>query len=340
MNSKNSAKFGKPDILPFIMIALDILLILSFFELIVQIPALTNFFPFPSPSVYSTYPELGVKFQRLKEKSNVNCIFFGSSMVDADLTPKILEESLFQSKGFPLNCFNMGFSGSTVETSGVVATTLANWQPLNLVIFGLSPIDMNVNAVKTRPIAQMPVFEYYNGRPSFEGLMFNKFHLPWYFVALPQLRNDKFIAEQSSWDHTLDEDGVRRTEKIGEILKGEQEIDLKKFSINAVDMNVFQSTISRLKAQGIQVIVVEMPVHPDFFPYLVEGGASEYQKEFILPIQGFLDKNGIPFIQTQQVVENLMDDSDWYNRNHLNINGAEKFTAFIAQKISEEGYLR
>ncbi len=82
-----------------------------------------------------------------------------------------------------------------------------------------------------------------------------------------------------------------------------------------------------------------MPVHPDYFPYLVEGGDSKYEEQFLLPVTKVLETAQIPFIRTQPIIDNLVDDTCWQNRNHFNNSGAIKFTSFIAPKILAEGYL-
>lgn len=339
-SNQSSLRIKWPNIPPFLWSAFFILCICSVLELCTYCPWFNSIIPFPSPSIASSFPELDVKFQRFHRTDNIDCLFFGSSMVDADLDPLLFETILHQDGGFQYTCFNMGFSGSMVETSGAVATTLAHWQPLKVVVFGISPIEMDKNYTKTRWIAKMPVFTYYNVAPSITGWLFNTFNLPWYFASLPRLRDVNYVAEQSRWDQLLDDRGVRRSTEVGKIERGNQKALLPGFKINPVDMDVFQSTMTDLKSRGISVIVVEMPVHPEFFPYLVEGGDAKYREEFLFPIEEFLERNDIQFLRTQPVIGNLVEDSHWTNKNHLNFEGAEKFTSFIAHKILSEGFLR
>ncbi len=182
-------------------------------------------------------------------------------------------------------------------------------------------------------------FLYYNGNSTFTGWLFNKFNIPWFFAALPHLHNVDYTADLLGWNKLLDDRGTSRTEIIGDIQKGDQPPRLPGFKINPKDMEVLQSTMKNLESQNIKVIVVEMPVHPDYFPYLVEGGDSKYEEQFLLPVTKVLETAQIPFIRTQPIIDNLVDDTCWQNRNHFNNSGAIKFTSFIAQKILAEGYL-
>jgi hypothetical protein len=337
MINRPTIKLDKPNPVPFFWTFFFIIAICLIFEILSGFRWFNSLLPFPSPSINSAFPELDVKFSRLQNAQGVDCLFFGSSMMDADLDPRIIESVLNQKNGTHYSCFNMGFSGSMIETSGLVATTLSHWQPIKIVILGISPIEMDKNFTKTRSIAQMPIFSYYNGSPSMAGWLFNTFRFPWYFAALPRTRDNEYLAEQTSWDQLLDDKGVRRSASIGAITKGNQDIRLPGYKINPVDLEVLESTIEKLHGQGIKVVVVEMPVHPDSFPYLIENGYDGYQSQFLDPINQVLEKAGIQLLRTQPVIKEIFDDSNWYNNNHLNFAGAEILSRYVAQQIVLEG---
>lgn len=343
MNEKKSStsiNIQKPDIQPFLWVVFFILIFLSFLEILVQNPWIQTLLPYRSPSADSKFSELDVKYKRLKNLKNVDCLFFGSSMVDADLDPKIFEDTFNLIDGQKHSCMNMGFSGSMVESSGAVAKSLINRYSIKFIIWGLSPIDMDKNFINTRPIAQMPVYTYYDGKPSFEGWLFNTFDLPWYFAAIPHLKNSQYLEDQNSWDRLLDEHGVRIDRSIGVINKEKLTVILPDFSINPVDMDMLKSAFVEFRKRNINIIVVEMPVHPDVYPYLVGGGDPIYQKEFLVPVQEYMEKSGINFIRTQPAISEIVSNNDWTNINHLNYQGAEKLSAYVARKIHDEGILK
>jgi hypothetical protein len=336
---KKNQKYGLPSFKSLGVTLCCLLAFITLFEGALHIPGLVHILPIPSPSVESHYPELGVKFQRLFQVKEINCLFIGSSMIDAGLDPVIFEKGLDTARGGKNSCFNLGYAGMQTEASTAIANTVTHWHPVDLVIVGLSPLDLSSTFTKTRPVAQMPVFTYYSGRPSMEGWLFNHLRLPWYFAALPRVSEPAYLTEQAEWNDLLTDRGIRQTNEIGTVKLKDQETTLTDFHINPADMRALESTLLEFKARGIRPIVVEFPVHPVYYPFIVEGGDVEYKKRFIEPVRDLMEKNGILFIQTQDKIASLVTDSDWFNRNHLNITGAGKFTNFVLSKIQAAGGL-
>jgi hypothetical protein len=330
-------KFGLPTLKSLGATLCCLLAFLVAFEVALQIPGLVRILPIPAPSLESHYPELGVKFQRLFQVKKVNCLFIGSSMIDAGLDPVIFENGLDKENGRKNTCFNLGYAGMQTEASTAIANTVTYWHPVDLVVFGLSPLDLSSIYTKTRSVARMPVFTYYGGKPSLEGWLFNHLRLPWYFAALPRSSEPAYLSEQVEWDELLTARGIRQTNDIGKVNIKDQEVTLTDFHINPADMQALENTLLNFKSRGIQPIVVEFPVHPVYYPYIIEGGEAEYHKRFIEPVKEFMDQNDILFIQTQDMISSIVTDSDWFNRNHLNITGAGKFTNFVLDEIQAAG---
>ncbi len=90
-NNSVSIRLQKPSIRPLLWVVFFIVFFLLIIEPLLKIPWNVSILPFPSPSTDSSFPELDVKFQRLRNVKNVNCMFFGSSMVDDGLDPQLLK---------------------------------------------------------------------------------------------------------------------------------------------------------------------------------------------------------------------------------------------------------
>jgi hypothetical protein len=334
------SRLGLPSLKSQGMTLFFLLAFLGVFELALHSSTLIRVLPFPSPSLESRFPEIGVKFERIFQVKEINCLFIGSSMVDAGLDPIIFEQGLAKENGRNNTCFNMGLAGLQTEASTAIANTLSYWHPVKVVVVGLSPLDLSSDYDKTRPLARMPVFTYFEEKPSLEGWMFNHLRLPWYFASLPRSSDPAYLSEQVEWDELLTDRGIRQTGEIGKINLKDQEVTLTDFRINPVDMDALESTLVSFKDRGILPIVVEFPVHPVYYPFIIEGGDSEYQKRFIEPVREFMDENGILFIQTQDKIASIVTDADWYNRNHLNISGAAKFTHYVLDQIHSAGVVK
>jgi hypothetical protein len=340
MKSSLDLRIAKSSFHQALWVVFFVLFFLFAFELLVKNRHVKAILPYPSPSVNSEFPDLDIKFDRQKNQQKVDCLFIGSSMVMSGLDPRVFEHTLIELGDQKYTCLNMGFSGSMVETTGAVAKSLINWQPIKLVIWGLSPIEMDKYYVRTRPIAQMPVFTYNESKPSIEGWLYNSFDLPWYFLAIPHTLNPVYKKNLIYWDKYTDDRGVRVVHTYGNLESGWNDTTVRDFKINPVDMNVLQSTISTFKDRHIQVVAVEMPVYTEFFPYLVEGGEAVYEREFIKPLEEYFHSEGISFIRTQPIIQQIVGKRDWIDLNHLNFSGGAKFSTFIAQKIYNEGLIK
>lgn len=315
------------------------LIYLSIFDFLSSTPLIFNFVEYPTPSMDSTFPELDVKFQRFWKSEGINCLFLGSSMVDTGLEPRFFEERINKKLGTNYKCFNFGFSSSMVEVSGSIGNTIQNTTDIDLVLWGISPIDMDPNFKQTRPIANMPAFSYYNGNPTIVGWLYTHFSLPWIIGSLPHLQNDSYIEQLDYYNGVLDDRGVRRLTSIGKMKTGEQPFFLKNYHLFDNDIITLKRTIKEFKKNDTKIIFIEMPVHSSLFPYLLENGEKGYYEEFLEPIKDLFTNQDVPFIDSGSFATDIALDSHWANNYHLNIFGGEKFTEYILDRIDDEGLL-
>ncbi len=290
----------------------------------------------------SIFPELDVKLQRYFKEKEFNCVFLGSSMVDTGIEPRLFEELLNNRFNTNYRCFNFGFSSSMVEVSGSILNTIQyrNSEKFDLIIWGISPIDMDPNFTKTRPIASMPVFSYFNGKPGLTGWIYNHFSLPWFLGSLPHFQNDYYMEQLAYYDGLLDSRGMRRVADLSELEEDDPSIFLPDYYLNPVDVGVLQKSIAEFKGNGTKVPFVEMPVHKSLYPRIMNDGVSGYQDIFLTPMKEFFMMNEVPFIETESIINDLVNDSHWTNNYHLNIFGAEIFTEYITNRIFREGMLK
>jgi len=297
-----------------------------------------NIISYPSPSISSSFPELDVKFQRLWKYGSPNCLIIGSSMADTGINPAIFEDLVNKKYNTNYRCFNMGFSSSMVEVSAAVANSITKWHKIDLIIWGLSPIDMDPNFTETRAIAKLPVFAYNNGNPTIVGFLYNHFRFPWILATLLHQQNEEYTKVLSLFNNVMDSQGMRHSTQ-GKIIN-EGKVLLPDFSIDPNDFKAFENFLSGYKSKGGKIIVFEMPVNPDFYPNLVTRGDENYQKDFIAPIQNLLSSESVPFVQSQKNISNILDSkSCWGNETHMNTEGANKFTQYIFHTIENEGIL-
>lgn len=259
-------------------------------------------------------------------------------MADTGINPAVLEKLVNEKYKTSYRCFNMGISSSMVEVSAAMANSLIKWHKIDLIIWGISPIDMDQNIVETRSIANLPAFSFNNGHPSFSGFLFNYFKLPWFVVTMVHQQNKEYLKILDLANNVMDSQGMRRTTK-GKVID-DGGVMLPDFSIYPQDMEAFEKFIKGFKGEGKRIIVVEMPVNPKFYPLLVTGGDENYQKDFITPVQKLFSQENIPFIRSQENISRIVDNKTcWGNETHLNSTGADFFTRYIVNVIDNEGML-
>jgi hypothetical protein len=303
-----------------------------FLEILVHIPWVVSNLPPPSPGIAYAFPEVGLKFKRYYKLGEVNCLFFGSSMVDVGLNPEILEQRLNQKNSKQITCMNFGLSAAMVESSSLISQTLVNWQSTNLVILGVSPIEFDESQKVPRLMTNPPVFHYVETFSN-NGWLFNTFRLPWFYSGLLNRKDKGFIKDEQRYDSLINSRGQRVTSSKKEIDSTNEEFRLHDFHINQVDYDSLEMFLNNLRSKGIKTIVVEMPVKPSYFPMLVEGGGTMYEIRFVKPIQALLQKFNISLIRTQPKIGDLLNENLWIDENHMCFKGSKIFTNYLADQI-------
>jgi hypothetical protein len=315
-----------------------ILLILGFsgvfLEILVHNPYIVSFLPPPSPGVAYAFPEVGLKFKRYYKMGEVNCLFFGSSMVDVGLDPETIEKRI-KDKDKSLTCMNFGLSASMVESSSQISRTMVNWQSTDLVILGISPIEFDESQKISRQMSNMPVFQSFESG-SLNGWLFNTFRLPWFYSGLLNRKDKGFIKDEQRYDKLLNPQGLRIAASKKDIDSTNEEFRLHDFKINQIDFESLERFLNRLQEKGIKTVIVEMPVKPSYFPFLVEGGGTMYEIRFVKPIQKLLQKYNISLIKTQPIIGDLLNDDLWIDENHMSYAGAKIFSNYLADQILQQ----
>lgn len=334
---ERSYKFHRPDIRPYIFVVGYTLLLFFVLESCLHIPEIVSRFPAPSPGLSYSFPEVGLKYQRYFAAKDINCLFFGSSMVDQGLDPEIIENLLNSHKNEKIRCFNFGLSGAMAENSSDVLIELVDRQKTDLIIFGLSPIEFDENVKKSRSMTSLPVFEE-SSSYSIEKSIFSTYRLPWFYYGFINRKDDDFIITQKGFNSCLNARGLCSSGRKQQFILDSESFYLHDFHPNQTDMAALQRVVAITKERNISIVFVEMPVKPSFFPNLIEGGETMYEQRFIKPIETFLETYDIPFLRTQKMAATLFADSCWRNENHLNQEGARVLSEYVASQIVVEGY--
>lgn len=292
----------------------------------------------PHPSLATSNPQFDLKIDRLDQwvrlNGAVDCIFIGSSQVDGGINPEAVSEAYKQKTGRPINCFNFGISTLTSQAAGPLAHLLVERYHPQLLVLGTSPRDFSEQfGDLSRPLTETAFIEQYNDKPSLQGWMIDQSSAYRYYLGLQQWQdpeNRKIIDEYS---RSIQSNGFDPKQGEYEFEADTQDVLIPDFEIHEADWSGFQE-LSEIKKYGIQVIVLEMPVHPLFLPFYL-GSLSAYDVRFLQPIQSFLNHYEIPFWQTQPDAPLLLPGSAWKDQRHLNASGAEIFSRYLGTLIAE-----
>jgi hypothetical protein len=309
--------------------------------LLLSIEGLIRIIPIPATVLVPTidreinYPEIDIKFSRLNEAQRgkkINCFLFGTSMVDFGLNPSILNS---QSKLMGVDnpsCFNMGLESMMPETSSELAAILKKHYNPAVIIVGVSPIDFSGSNYETRKYINSPWFRYQAGQFAPEGWWIANFESPGYWLAFLKYRNPDYRNQIANMNLLIDENGFQIRENDHISIKVLEKVKYPEFAIGKPDLPGFIRLLD-LGSTKTRIAVVEMPVHPEFLPYYVQGGEEGYEKKFIQPITKLLKQKGIPFIRSQPEISGIVSSDGWVDYAHLNDKGAGEFSRWLVSKL-------
>jgi hypothetical protein len=300
-------------------------------ELILRIIPLFSTLPVLALGRDSNQVEIDIKVQRLEtlaKKNKVDCFFLGNSMVEAALEPELFVANI---KGMetPLTCFNMGLSAADIGTTARLAQYLSRTYHPKVIFLGTNLIDYAVNN-------NMPTFPdqwllYETGHFTWEGFLVDSSMVYRYLITAPKYWDRNYKALYELYNQYISASGFR------EKLKGKgQEILQGAYIYQGLKSSDFSNlkTITDLKNDNMQVIVVEMPISQDYYPIYISGGEPQYNKQFIVPLSAYLKTQGVPFWRSLPEMDQLVSQDGWYNGNHLNKTGADIFSMWLSGQYS------
>jgi hypothetical protein len=256
-------------------------------------------------------------------------------MVDFGINPSTINSQAILKDGLKPVCFNMALEASVPQTTLAVANIIMKRADPALVIIGISPINFTGEENMTGELINSPWFQYQAGIFSPEGWLVDKSLVYRYWLSFRKLRNPEYRSEILNMNMLIDSQGFQIREKDNLIFEVQKFLKFPNFSLAEKDLLSFKKFIS-INSTKTKVIVIEMPVHPDFLPYYVQGSENGYQEIFVEPIEKILNDYDIAFIRTQPEIQNIVTADGWIDYAHLNDKGAGQFSRWLANILSNK----
>jgi hypothetical protein len=307
-------------------------LIIVVFEIFLRFVPIPSALIVPSIDRELNYPEIDNKFSRLADVERgekVNCFMLGSSMVDFGLDPVFFNrQPEIMGVNDPL-CFNMALKAMKPELVAKIAPILVDRSKPSLLILGISPVDLTGGQSTIRKFVNAPWILYHEGKPSAEGWWIENSLTYRYWLSFLKYRDPAYRSDLKRQLQMIDRYGTQQEEPVSRIYQVKRALAFPDYEISENDLNGFLHTVD-LNSPSMKVVVVEMPVHPDFLSYYIPGGEAGYEYQFLRPIQSELAAKGIPFIRTQPYIKNVVTPDGWKDELHLNRVGTEQFSRWLA----------
>ncbi len=285
----------------------------------------------------------------VRQHGSVDCVFLGASGVHRAIDPVVFHEAFQVETGVPITCFNFGVRALNPATASLMAEIIAARYHPALIVYGVDIPGFFESAGEEAEefLLDVPWVQYQLGSPSISGwLVEHSFALRYYMLVRNWMVHDfkTEIFPDIRRGFRTEIFGFRPTTKEGIDVSQPPAPDEKKRIFEA--MHGYE--ISPKQLQGLrrllelrtqtQIVTFEVPVHRTFM-YFFDSGEANYQEK-LSEIEDVINEAGVPFWNTWHVVE--LPDELWLDRNHLNPDGAQIFTAWLAGQIGlavEQGVL-
>jgi hypothetical protein len=302
-----------------------------------------------APSLGSSMRDLELRWFGLEDlvaKSGpIDCLLVGSSTVRFGLDPAAFADAYRDRTGCNIRCFNFGMAGVTTSTAGVMAEILVQRYHPALLIYGLTPFELNQQSYRVSQaraaIEDLPWTAYQLGTFNSTGWLIEHSYAYRYYLTHRNWMRDTYwwylrktrLAE--SYPASLGYYGtVTASRSIAERPSDREQRVLSLGTYTLSDQGLAGlGRIARLSEQGVHIAIVEMPLPRTlltFFPH-----AKAAYEMFAQVGESAARAHHLPFLRTTSL--GLIPDDGWADYGHMNAKGGEIFGRWLGEQVAELG---
>ncbi|NOY23587.1 MAG: hypothetical protein GXO70_08780 [Acidobacteria bacterium] len=306
-------------------------------ELVLRIPVVRR--QLPPPVLGTGNLTFDVTWEYLQRTrglyGHVDCMFVGSSMIKHAIEPELFQKRFREKSGHDIVCFNFGVSGMRSSEAGFYKSMVERYHP-SLIVCELTPLILYKGFLENQKsplISQSPWGCFQLGKFSVKGWLLTHSLLFRYFMRL-----NMWIRSPSQYERLK---RISRNMKMdGFLVKGHGRIGKKKR--NPV-LNRVKATLSGkventqaledlldVFSENVPVVFLEMPLKG-------EDGSfrGEEDRKFSLSrvlLRKVVEERGYVLFSPGEQTD--FDKSCWMSINHLNPQGAKRFTPVFADALA------
>ncbi len=268
--------------------------------------------------------------QHVAAHGPLDCLVLGSSLVGVGFSPADLAAAYPPGAGDPPDCFNFGVPGLVAQQAGPLARLLVQLYHPRRLIFATSARDYSPHLALAgytpqNDLARGAWVRYRLGEGfTLAGWLVD--HSLAYRAALGLRR--ALLARPPRRAPTLTADLTQPPDPVAE---SELYDLLADYTVAPAALEGLEQLVA-LQAPGVQVYVVEMPVHPTYLAAFTHGAAD--LALFRDAVRQPTVAAGATFWSAE--LDLPLTDADFTDRHHLSAAGRRAFSAWLAGQLAAE----
>ncbi len=307
----------------------------------------------PPPATGSENWMFDIKLDLIRRSSLTepfDCIIIGHS-ASQGIDPTIMEQAYISAGGSPFGCFHFAIPGlSPYSVARLAQIFVAEYHP-RLIIFANNHLGYQLPVDE---VGDTPWMQYRSGQFDLEGWLIEnsyayRYYLRWRRSFAPGYDSSPYALAINIHTrlHPLlangyFEEGANPTTNV------RSDADLSKPPDPVSEANLIElyshytflskqvdalRQLSKLDADQpkLQIVVVEVPVHPSF-SLLFPGGETE-QQQVRQQLADQITSRGLLYwpLETQPAIP----ADGWWDRNHVNLVGIEIYSTWLGQRLAQ-----
>ncbi len=307
-------------------------------ELAARSPALQD--RLPPESIGSGQPQLDKKLVLLREfiakKGAADVLFVGSSQVYRAVDPALIEESYQRAAGRPVRTFNFGLGGMSETGEEPLAAILADTYRPRLMVVGVSSygLDERRDLRFGQFLDKSAWFRYHRGAPSLDGWLlehsfaFRRWHGHLFWKDPPPETLE--LVQRSVADMRPDGHSSFEIGKFNSI-DSDTRKTLPDYAPSPRHLEALSAVLG-LRRPGLDVVLVEMPVHETVIQ-LYGGGQADHEAA-LDEIARVAARHDVRFLR-YPYAERPIPGGGWYDFIHLNRIGTQVYSRWLGEQLAQ-----